>query len=89
MAKTLLVRALAARDGPAVLAAVDGLREAGQSASSTLEQMAVLLQQMAVEQAVPGSLPPDDPDAAAARVLACLDRPDFGEPPIGDVRELA
>jgi hypothetical protein len=28
-------------------------------------------------------------DAAAARVLACLDRPDFGEPPVGDVRELA
>jgi NAD(P)-dependent dehydrogenase (short-subunit alcohol dehydrogenase family) len=28
-------------------------------------------------------------DAAAARVLACLARPDFGEPPIGDVRELS
>lgn len=28
-------------------------------------------------------------DAAAARVLACLERPDFGESPIGDVRELA
>ncbi len=28
-------------------------------------------------------------DAAAARVLACLERPDFGEAPVGDVRELA
>lgn len=28
-------------------------------------------------------------DAAAARVLACLERPDFGESPIGDVRDLA
>jgi benzil reductase ((S)-benzoin forming) len=28
-------------------------------------------------------------DAAAARVLACLERPDFGESPVGDVRELA
>lgn len=28
-------------------------------------------------------------DAAAARVLACLDRADFGRDPIGDVRDLA
>lgn len=28
-------------------------------------------------------------DAAAARVLACLERADFGREPIGDVRELA
>jgi benzil reductase ((S)-benzoin forming) len=28
-------------------------------------------------------------DDAAARVLACLERADFGQPPVGDVREMA
>jgi len=67
-----LVRALARRDAPALLACVDRLRAAGLSAGSTLEQLAGLLQQMAVEQAVPGALPGDDPDAQAARALAPL-----------------
>jgi DNA polymerase-3 subunit gamma/tau len=49
-----LVQALAARDGRAVLAEVDGLRDRGLSAAGTLEELARLLQQMAVEQAVPG-----------------------------------
>ncbi len=71
-----LVEALAAREPARALQAVEGLREAGQSASSALEQMAVLLQQMAVEQAVPGSLSPDDPDTAAARELAAQLPPD-------------
>jgi NAD(P)-dependent dehydrogenase (short-subunit alcohol dehydrogenase family) len=29
------------------------------------------------------------PEAAAASVLACLERPDFGRQPVGDVREMA
>jgi len=64
------VRALARRDAPTLLAATDRLRGAGLSCVSTLEQMASLLQQMAVEQAVPGALPGDDADAVAARELA-------------------
>jgi len=67
-----LVVALAARDGKAVLAECDGLRGQGLSAVGTLEEIARLLQQMAVEQAVPGALDDTDPDTEAARRLAGL-----------------
>jgi DNA polymerase III subunit gamma/tau len=66
------VRALAQRDGEAVLAGVDALREHGLSASGTLEELAGLLQHMAIEQAVPGALPDTDPDALTVRELAAL-----------------
>jgi len=65
-----IVRALAQRDGAAVLQAVAELRERGASFDSTLEQLARLAQQMAVEQAVPGALPADDPDTPVVRELA-------------------
>jgi DNA polymerase III subunit gamma/tau len=65
-----LVEALARRDGVALLAAVAGLRSLGLSAAATLEEMSLLLQQMAVEQAVPGALDTDDPDTQTARELA-------------------
>jgi DNA polymerase III subunit gamma/tau len=65
-----LVQALAQRDGAEVLATVDGLRSLGLSAAGLLEEMALLLQQMAVQQAVPGALDEDDPDTEAARELA-------------------
>jgi DNA polymerase-3 subunit gamma/tau len=71
-----LVSALAQRDGAAVLAAVDGLRSLGLSSSGTLEEIALLLQQMAVEQAVPGALDAQDPDSEDARALAALLAPD-------------
>jgi DNA polymerase III subunit gamma/tau len=71
-----LVEALAARDGAALLATVDALRAAGLSAAATLEELAQLLQQMAVEQAVPGALDAGDPDAEVARTLAPLLAPD-------------
>jgi DNA polymerase-3 subunit gamma/tau len=71
-----LVTALAQRDGAAVLATVDGLRGLGLSAPGTLEELALLLQQMAVEQAVPGALDADDPDSADARALAAVLAPD-------------
>ena len=64
------VRALAARDGAAVLAGVNALREHGLSAAGTLEELTALLQQMAIEQAVPGALDADDPDTPATRELA-------------------
>jgi DNA polymerase-3 subunit gamma/tau len=67
-----LVQALAQRDGPAVLQTVDELRGWGFSASGTLEEMAALLQQMAVQQAVPGALDESDPDTADTLRLAAL-----------------
>jgi DNA polymerase-3 subunit gamma/tau len=66
------VRALAARDGRAVVTGVDALREHGLSAAGTLEELAGLLQQMAIEQAVPGALPETDPDTPVTRELAAL-----------------
>jgi DNA polymerase III subunit gamma/tau len=66
------VRALAARDGRAVLDGVDALRSHGLSAAGALEELATLLQQMAIEQAVPGALPETDPDTPTARELAAL-----------------
>jgi DNA polymerase-3 subunit gamma/tau len=71
-----LVRALAERNGPALLAAIDAVRGQGLSAAATLEEIATLLQQMAVEQAVPGALDEHDPDTAQARELAVLLPPD-------------
>jgi DNA polymerase-3 subunit gamma/tau len=65
-----LVEALARRDGPALLQRLDALRDLGVSADGALESFALLLQQMAVEQAVPGTLDADDPDLADARRLA-------------------
>jgi DNA polymerase-3 subunit gamma/tau len=65
-----LVQALAQRDGAAVLASVDGLRGMALSAAGTLEEMALLLQHMAVEQAVPGALDTQDPDTEDGRALA-------------------
>jgi DNA polymerase-3 subunit gamma/tau len=71
-----LVEALARRDGAAVLAAVDGLRSLGLSAAGTLEEIALLLQQMAIEQAVPGALDTQEPEAAEVPALAGLLAPD-------------
>ncbi len=65
-----LVEALSAGDGGAVVASVDGLRALGLSATGTLEEMAALLQQMAVQQAVPGALDANDPDTPAIERLA-------------------
>ncbi|MFN9746220.1 MAG: DNA polymerase III subunit gamma/tau [Betaproteobacteria bacterium] len=65
-----VVEALARRDAPAVLATVDALRAAGLSAEATLEELAQLLQQMAIEQAVPGALDDAEPETAAVRALA-------------------
>ena len=71
-----LIEALASRDGPALLAEAEGLRSQGLSAAGTLEEIARLLQQMAVEQVVPGALDATDPDTEAGRQLAPLLAPD-------------
>jgi DNA polymerase-3 subunit gamma/tau len=65
-----IVESLARRDAGAMLAEVDALRGLGLSAAGTLEEVARLLQQMAVEQALPGSLDASDSDTEAARTLA-------------------
>ncbi|HMN77319.1 MAG TPA: DNA polymerase III subunit gamma/tau [Burkholderiaceae bacterium] len=71
-----LVEALARRDGAAVIGAVDGLRALGLSAGGTLEEMASLLQQMAVAQAVPQALDDQDPETPEVARLAALLAPD-------------
>ena len=67
-----IVGAIAAADGAALVGAVDALRGLGLSAAGTLEEMAALLQQMAVLQVVPEALDGDDPDAPEAQRLAAL-----------------
>jgi len=71
-----IVAALAARDGAAVLGLVDGLRQRGQSATGTLDELATLLQQAAVEQVAPGTLEAGDAEADEARAVAPLLAPD-------------
>lgn len=67
-----LVEALAAGQGADVVAATNDLRALGLSASGTLEEMAELLQQMAVLQAVPDALDPADPDTPTVQRLSGL-----------------
>src|SRR3954469_23900544 len=67
-----LVDALAAGDGRTVVEISDALRVQGLSAGGALEEMAAVLQRMAVMQAVP-SAPSDDPDAPEiARLAAAM-----------------
>ncbi len=67
-----LIRSLAAGDGRRILEAVDSLRREGRSASATLEEMALMLQRMAIWQAVgPASVATSDgPDDAVIGELA-------------------
>jgi DNA polymerase III subunit gamma/tau len=68
-----LIRALAEGDGATVVAQVHELRLQGVSAAATLEDMAMLLQRMAVMQMVPGAAQDgDDPDAQGLADLAEL-----------------
>jgi DNA polymerase-3 subunit gamma/tau len=68
-----LVEALADGNGAAMIAVVDGLRELGLSATGTLEEVALLLQQMAVQQAVPEAVDSESTDAPdVARLAARL-----------------
>ena len=71
-----MIEALAASDGAALVGAVDALRALGLSAGGALEEMAALLQQMAVSQAVPDALDATDPDTPQAQAMAALLAPD-------------
>ncbi len=65
-----LIDALAAGDGKTVVDTTEELRIQGLSPASTLEEMGLVLQRMAVLQAVPGALDESDPDAAGVARLA-------------------
>ena len=65
-----LIESLVAGDGAALVATADALRSLGLSASGTLEEMAALLQQMAIAQAVPSALDTSDADTAGVLKLA-------------------
>jgi DNA polymerase III subunit gamma/tau len=67
-----LVQALAAHDASALLQRVGHLRQHGLSASGTLEEMARLLQQMAVSRVLPQMLDAADAEQAQAQQLAAL-----------------
>jgi DNA polymerase-3 subunit gamma/tau len=65
-----IVEALVAGDGAALVQITDQLRALGLSAAGTLEELALLAQHMAVQQAVPGALDPNDPQTEAIVALA-------------------
>lgn len=67
-----LIDALARGDGKTVVETSETLRVNGLSAASTLEEMTVVLQRMAVLQAVPDSADASDPEAAETARLAGL-----------------
>ncbi len=67
-----LLDALSAADGAQLLAVVEQLRGLGLSAAGTLEELAELLQQVAVLQAVPSAGQPEDPGHEQALRLSAL-----------------
>ncbi len=67
-----LIEALAVGDGKAVFGIAQALRDNGLSAASTLEDMASVLQRMAVCQQVPGSHDVQDSEAVDIARLATL-----------------
>ena len=67
-----LIDALAQGDGKSVVETVDELRLNGMGAASTLEEMSLMLQRMAVLQSVPGVADDGDPDAAEISRLASV-----------------
>ena len=67
-----LIEALAQGDGKTVVDTSEALRVNGLSAASTLEEMTVVLQRMAVVQAVPDAVDASDPEAVDIARLAAL-----------------
>ncbi|MEO4026803.1 DNA polymerase III subunit gamma/tau [Chromobacterium vaccinii] len=65
-----LLQALAAADGPALMAEADRLAERGVSFDSALSELAVLLQQLALAQTVPAALADDEPERDTLFALA-------------------
>lgn len=65
-----LLQALAAGDGPQLMAEADGLAERGVSFEGALSELAVLLQQLALMQTVPQAVAQDEPERDALQALA-------------------
>ena len=65
-----VLRALAQRDGPGVVACVQALREAGVPPASALEQMAQWLQQVALAQVAPQAVELQGPERSLLTSLA-------------------
>jgi len=71
-----ILRALAARDGAALLAQAARMESLSLSFESALQDLASLLHRLALVQAVPGALADDDPAAAPLEELARLFSPE-------------
>ncbi|MCC7485768.1 MAG: DNA polymerase III subunit gamma/tau [Burkholderiales bacterium] len=65
-----ILTALAAGDGPALVAEADRMAGAGASFDAGLQEIATLLQRIAVAQLAPESVGADDPEREALRALA-------------------
>jgi DNA polymerase-3 subunit gamma/tau len=65
-----LLEALAARDGPALLAQADALEARGLSFEAALQELASLLHRIAVVQTLPETLADDDPERERVEGLA-------------------
>ena len=65
-----LLEALAARDGPALLAQADALEARGLSFESALQELASLLHRIAVAQTLPETVADDDPERERVLKLA-------------------
>ncbi len=65
-----ILKALAAGDGPALVAGAERMAERSLSFESALQDLATLLHRVALAQVVAQSIPDDDPDATAIRELA-------------------
>jgi DNA polymerase-3 subunit gamma/tau len=71
-----ILRALAARDGAALVAQAERMSELSLSFDAALQDIAVLLHRLSLAQAVPGTVGDDDPDRAALEELAGRFDPD-------------
>ena len=65
-----ILNALAARDGPALIAQAQRMAERNLSFDSALEELATLLHRLALAQSIPDSINPEDADSGALTALA-------------------
>jgi DNA polymerase-3 subunit gamma/tau len=71
-----VLRALAARDGNALVAEADRMAERSLSFEAALQDLASLLHRLSLAQTVPGTIADDDPDRAVLEELAGCFGPD-------------
>lgn len=71
-----LLKALARRDGPALLAVAKGMEERSLSFDAALGELALLLHQVALAQSVPDAISDDLPERAEIMELAALFKPE-------------